>query len=117
MLVRQRTIAATTTIEVIQEFAHVRSQRRSRIEAVTAARDFMTILSPLIVVDNDLLTSGLDLFELNPRLGAFDCVLAAAALAEHSTALVSADKGFSSVPGLTHYNPRAGAGGLTLLDS
>ena len=41
-------IEATTTIEVVQEFAHVRARRRPRADAVTLARHYLTAFSLLI---------------------------------------------------------------------
>ena len=47
-------------------------------------------------------------FRQHEALGAFDAVLAAAALRrEHITALVSADRAFASVPLLRHLDPAA----------
>ena len=40
-------------------------------------------------------------FETSERLGAFDAVLAASAMAHGATALVSADAAFAGVPGIT----------------
>ena len=47
------------------------------------------------------LREGLGLFERAAALGAFDAVLAAVALRAGATALVSADRAFTAVPGLT----------------
>ena len=41
-------IEAATTIEVIQEFVHVRARRRSRADSVTVARHYMAALSLLV---------------------------------------------------------------------
>jgi uncharacterized protein len=41
-------LAATTTVEVIQEFAHVRARRRGRLDARALALEFVHLLSPLI---------------------------------------------------------------------
>ncbi|HTE84144.1 MAG TPA: type II toxin-antitoxin system VapC family toxin [Dehalococcoidia bacterium] len=97
-------ITAATTLEVIQEFAHVRAHRRSRANAVALARRAMTTfdLVPMLIEDLDL---GLALFETLPRLGAFDCVLAAVALNRRAEALVSADRAFGDVPGLAWVDP------------
>lgn len=89
----------TTTPEVIQEFAHIRARRRGRADAVELARRYAELLSPLLVVETAHLDRGLTLFEQHPELGAFDAVLAAAALA-NDAALVSADADFAVVPGL-----------------
>ncbi len=77
---------ATTTVEVIQEFAHVFARRRDRGDASRLARAWAALLAPLISTTRDDLEQGLTLYERNPRLGAFDAVLAAAALAREAEA-------------------------------
>jgi hypothetical protein len=94
------TIEATTTVDVIQEFAHIQARRRSGSEVAALARDFTELLSPLLMVDRGQLERGLTLFERHRRLGCFDAILAAAALAAGAQAFVSADRAFSAVPRL-----------------
>ena len=100
-------VIATTTIEVIQEFAHVRARRRDRKDAAELARDYIELLSPLLVVEEPDLREGLRRFEESAGLGAFDAVLAAAAHAAGADALVSADAGFSAVENIRHVIPDA----------
>lgn len=100
-------IEATTTPEVIQELAHVRARRRDRADAAALARDYAELLSPLLVVGREQLDRGLILFESTPGLGAFDAVLAAAAIEADAGALVSADRAFASVGDLRHVFPDA----------
>lgn len=83
-------VAATTTVEVIQEFTHVRARRRGRADAVRLARDLATTLAPLTSVTGEDLSAGLDLFARHEGLGTFDAVLAAATL-RIGARLVSAD--------------------------
>jgi hypothetical protein len=90
----------TTTVEVIQEFAHVRSRRRPRTSTVAMARSYIDLLSPLIEIGADDLDLGLKLFERHGGLGAFDAVLAAVALRLNVEAFVSGDGAFASVPKL-----------------
>ncbi|HXH59221.1 type II toxin-antitoxin system VapC family toxin [Iamia sp.] len=98
-------LAATTTVEVIQEFAHVRARRRDRREASERAAEFAALLAPLLQPDAEDLRDGLDLFAAGPRLGAFDGVLAAVvARHERVTGLVSADRAFAEVTGLVHHD-------------
>ena len=107
-------VIATTTIEVIQEFAHVRARRRDRKDAAELARDYIELLSPLLIVEEPDLREGLRFFEENPGVGAFDAVLAAAAHAAGADALVSADAGFSVIANIHHVIPDAdGIGRLT----
>lgn len=108
-------VEATTTIEVIQELAHVRARRRDAIEAAALARAYSELLSPLLFLDREDLERGLSLFESVERLGAFDAVLAAAALRIGAGGLVSADRTFADVPELRHVFPDA-PGITALLD-
>src|ERR1035437_10198998 len=84
------TIEATTTVEVLQEFAHVRARRRTRDDAINLTRLYAVALDPIFTTAADL-DAGLSLFGHHPELGAFDAVLAAVALARGAEALVSAD--------------------------
>lgn len=96
---------ATTTVEVIQEFVHVRARRRSRAEAAGLGADFAVLLAPLMAPTVDDLTVGLDLFRAHRSLGAFDAVLAATAMAAGADALVSADRAFARIAELNHLLP------------
>lgn len=98
-------VGATTTVEVIQEFVHVRARRRGRPDAAELGRDYAELLSPLLTVGGDDLTRGLALYEQVDSLDAFDAVLAAVAISTDATALVSADRAFAAVPQLTHLAP------------
>jgi predicted nucleic acid-binding protein len=97
-------IEATTTIEVIQEFAHIRARRRTRTDPVRRARHYLGAFAVLVVTPDDL-DHGLSLFEQHRALGAFDAVLAAVALDRGAEALVSADRAFASVPSLRWVDP------------
>lgn len=105
--VRQGRLRATTTIEVIQEFAHVRARRRGRVDAGQVARDYAEILAPLTVVHPEDLVAGLELFEQQERLGAFDSLLAATAIRRGSRGLVAADRAFGDVDALAYFDPAA----------
>jgi hypothetical protein len=96
----------TTTVEVIQEFVHVRARRRGRHDATELGRGWSELLSPLIDLNEDDLRHGLRLFERHEPLGCFDAVLAAAALERGADAFVSADSAFEVVPKLHHVDPR-----------
>jgi len=97
-------LQATTTVEVIQEFAHVRSRRRTRLDAGRLARYFSGLLSPLLSPTAADLVDGLALFEGRADLGSLDSVLAAVSM-RRSMTLASADRAFASVPGLSHVVP------------
>jgi predicted nucleic acid-binding protein len=88
-------LSATTTVEVLQEFTHVRARRRDREDAARLARDYLDLLAPLLVVGEDDLQEGLRLYARTDRLGASDAVLAATAGRASAAAIVSADAAFA----------------------
>lgn len=97
-------VRATTTVEVIQEFAHVRARRRGREDAVQLARSYRHLLHPLLSVSEDDLEAGLDRFSSDERLGAFDAVLAARTM-RLGGVLASSDRAFAGIDGLTLLHP------------
>lgn len=97
-------ISATTTIGVLQEFAHVRARRQGRDDASEMARRFGELLGPLACPSDAEVGPAMALFREVPALGAFDAVLAATARAGNA-ALVSADRAFAGVPGLRLHDP------------
>ncbi len=103
-LARDGSVRATTTIEVVQELAHVRARRRSRADAALLARACVAGLRPLLRPDEDDVTDGLLLYERSEALGAFDAVLAAAARRRGWT-IASADRAFAEVTGLDVLDP------------
>jgi len=108
-----RQIEATTTVEVVQEFVHVRARRRDRADAALLGSDYIELLAPLLTVTAEHLRRGLSLFEGTQRLGTFDAVLTAAALDAGASALASADTAFAEAPDLPHVIPDAtGVAGL-----
>jgi predicted nucleic acid-binding protein len=97
---------ATTTVEVIQAFVHVRAPRAGREAAAELGQGFVALLRPLLAPDEAALTRGLGLYQRH-GLGMFDAVLAATALERDAAAVVSADRAFASVPALRHLDPVA----------
>lgn len=95
---------ATTTTEVIQEFVHVHSRRRTRSISAELGRQYGVALTLLSVQPDDL-ALGLELYEQHTTLGAFDAVLAAVAVRRDADFLVSADSAFGSIPQLRWADP------------
>ncbi|CAN5570676.1 hypothetical protein BH23CHL8_BH23CHL8_01590 [soil metagenome] len=86
--------------KVLQAFLHIRSRRRPRADAVRLTPEF-AVAFDLQVTSADDLSAALDLYLQTPRLGAFDSMLAAVAANRNVRALVSADRAFAEVDGLT----------------
>jgi uncharacterized protein len=104
-LVAEGTIRASTTVEAVQEFVHVRGRRRSRRDAATYGRAYATLFAPLVEPTPVDLVRGLSLFEQHERVGAFDAVLAATAERVSGGVLVSGGRGFPGVDGLRVLDP------------
>lgn len=98
--VENASVQATTTVEAVQEFVHVRARRTGRADAAALGRAYATLLSPLLQPSEKELLAGLRLFERDEGLGAFDAVLVASAIAAGADALVSADRSFAGIRGL-----------------
>lgn len=110
-------LPATTTVEVIQEFAHVRARRRDREDASRLAGMYVDLLAPLLTPSEIDLRGGLELFARSSGLGPFDAVLAATAIGtSHIHALVSADRAFAAVPGLEVVDPHDEAAVRSLVE-
>lgn len=105
--IAEQRLAATTTVEAIQELVHVRARRRGREDGAALGRDFAELLSPLLTVTEDDLRQGLEWYERSKRLGAFDAMLVAAATAAGAEAIVSADAAFGEIEAVTHVTPDA----------
>jgi uncharacterized protein len=99
---RSGVVTASTTAGVIQEFVGVRARRRPRADAAAFGRDFATLLSPLVPVEERDLEVGLRLFEQHPQLGTFDAVLAAVGVNRDAEGLISSDQGFRGVRNLRY---------------
>lgn len=96
---REGAIQISSTIDVIQEFAHVSGRRRPRPEAVALTRDVVSAASPLVAMTDRHVALALAIFQHHPALDAFDSFLAAVAIHE-ADGLVSADRAFAGVDGL-----------------
>jgi predicted nucleic acid-binding protein len=60
------TIEATTTIEVLREFVHIRARRRTREDAAELTRSYVAAFDPIATTLADL-DAGLSLFEAHPQ--------------------------------------------------
>ena len=74
-------VSATTTPEVLQEYAHVRARRHGRADAFVQAGRFAEFLGPLTVVSSRDVLEGLRIWSQTSSLGAFNSVVAAVAIA------------------------------------
>jgi predicted nucleic acid-binding protein len=93
-------LAATTTPEVLQEYLHVRSRRRTRGDARELVHAFASLLAPLRTIDEATVRRAADEFVDRPAIGAFDAVLVALVLMSDELELVTADAALLAQPDL-----------------
>jgi predicted nucleic acid-binding protein len=107
-------LAAEASVELIHEFAYVRSRRGvARGVAAKDARD-IAATSRLHVVEPDDITRALDLWCEHERLDMRDAIFAAQALNRGIDAILSPDKDFDGISGLERIDP-ADAGAVATL--
>jgi uncharacterized protein len=94
-------LSITTTPLVVQEIVHVRAVRRDRSDAVAVAHDVVRMCDPLLIESAGDLSRALELFVRYDRLDPFDSLLAATALNADVDGLVSADRAYAGVRGLS----------------
>lgn len=93
------------SVELLQEFVHVRWRRRGyRQQAVREAADIAALCELHDLTETDL-RRALRLFEAAESLNMRDAIHAATALNRGVSLIVSPDSGFDEVPGLTRLDP------------
>ncbi len=103
--IRGGRLAGEASVELIHEFAYVRSRRRvTRFDAAESARDVAGIC-PLHTVGPEDIERALDLWCEHERLDMRDALFAAQALNRGIDAILSPDRGFDGIPGLERIDP------------
>lgn len=98
-------IEGEVSVDLVQEFLHLRLRRmRDRHAAVEAARQ-VAILVALHDLTAAELTRAFVLCERHPHLDARDAMFAAIALNRGLSAVITADRGFDGIPGLRRVDP------------
>lgn len=101
----QDDIKAYASVEMLQELVHHRLRRTgNRGVAAADGRDTASVLT-ILNFDREILDLSLDLIERVPTIRGRDAVHAATALAYGIDTIVSPDRAFDSIPGLTRISP------------
>lgn len=93
------------SVELVQEFAHIRYRRTGDRSGSTTDARRVAALCTLHAVELSDLRFALGLFETVDGLGPRDAVHAATALNRGIDAIVTADVAFDAVPGLERIDP------------
>lgn len=100
-----------TSVEVVQEFAHVRGRRSGDwAEAAARAREVIGWCRPVHPLGEAELMRALDLLARHEELTVRDAVHATSALSQSIDAILSADRHFDSIPGVERIDPADDAG-------
>lgn len=103
--IRGGRLAGEASVELIHEFAYVRSTRRTtRSDAAESARDVAGVCT-LHTVGADDIERALDLWCEHQRLDMRDAIFAAQALNRGIDAILSPDRGFDGIAGLERIDP------------
>lgn len=99
-------LRAYASVEMIQEFVHHRLRRTG--DRLLSAEDgrSVTALCTLLNLDREVLDLSLELIQRIPAVRGRDAVHAATALAYGIERIVSTDRAFDDIPGLTRVDPR-----------
>jgi len=109
-LLQEERIDADISIETLQEYVHVLT--RSGVDRATAIEESRRIVALCRVHDLTMarMQLGLRLFGSHPRLDMADAVHAATALSCLADAIVTPDRDFDGIDGLTRLDPEAAIG-------
>ena len=98
-------LVGDASVELIQEFVHVRTRRlNDRVESAEAGRE-ISAMCRLHSLELDDLRLGLKLFEDSAHLQMRDALHAATALNRGIALIVSTDRAFETVAGLERVDP------------
>lgn len=103
--VAEETILAATSTEVLQEIVHrYKAIRRDRM-GTDLARQILRALRIILPVRVDAIADMLELVERHPQLSARDALHIAVAREAGITTIVTADRHFQDIPGVTAVHP------------
>lgn len=116
-LVVQGRLAGETSVAVVQELVHVvRRRSESGEHAVSRGRDAVELVDTLHEVAPADLARALDLLERHPHLLTADALHAAVALERGIEVMLSADRHFDGLRGITRVDPADAAAVAQLAD-
>lgn len=110
----RREIQAETSVEILQEVAHVRRRRKGARDATARAREILAWDLPVHEFDVDDFERALGLIERDDSLPVRDAVHAAMALNREIEAVLSTDRDFDRIDGVARIDP-ADAGAVARL--
>ena len=93
-------------IEVPQELMHFYHSKRRTQEATISAVEALRMFTNPIVVTGATMLMAADILTRCPHLQSRDAVHAAVVLEHNLEGIISTDRGFDNIPGLTRFDPK-----------
>lgn len=98
-------VTAATSVEVVQEILHrFRSSASPRV-GERMARAALDLFAPVLPITHETMEHALELADRHDQLSSRDVVHAAVCRQERIAVIVSPDRGFDAVEGLTRADP------------
>lgn len=104
--VRAGLIQANVDTESFQEILHVYRSRKQVSFGTRFCTDLMTIFPAAILVSQQTIQSAVDILTRYPNLQSRDAVHAAVVLEHNLEGIISADRAFDTIKGLTRFDPK-----------
>lgn len=99
-------IEASASVELIQEYVHVKRRRGHPLESIETRVDLLSSLFRLLPFEVDHVAQMLDLLHDSPQLNTRDAIHAATAIGAGIEIIVSTDSDFDGIDALTRIDPR-----------
>jgi hypothetical protein len=99
-------LEATTDVEAIQEMTHILYSRRERSFGVEFIHEVLIAYPDAFSVTMSTINSAIDLMNRYPNLRSRDAIHAAVVFEHKLEGIISADRAFDGIAGLTRFDPK-----------
>ena len=106
--VAQGTVEATADAEVLQELLHFYRRRNRAPFGVTAVEQTLRIVGSVLSITGQIVTAAGELLLTYPALQARDAIHAAVMMHHRLDGIISADRSFDAIRGVTRFDPLSG---------
>ena len=104
-MVRQGVFQANTDIEVLQEILHFYRRRRRVDLAVEVVSNTLALFPDPLPITVSVVARASEVLRRHPELQARDAVHVAVLITEDLEGIISADRGFDAITGVTRFDP------------
>jgi uncharacterized protein len=98
-------LAATVDTELFQEIMHVYRRRGQPQQGVDLVRRLLLLFPAPVSITGGVIATAADILADNPHIQVRDAVHAAIVLEHRFEGIISVDRGFDTIPGVTRFDP------------